>query len=199
MNRLSRSPPPLYFCREKQCCHEPKVGFVKPARTWRAQRFCCRVARSAWCRGLLSNPSRRRSRRRCDRRTGRSRTSHRSAACASMSRRTAMTKLNPALHRFALRLYEDLGIARVLLFGSHARDGAAPDSDYDLILVSNHFRSVPRMKRQVGLRRLFYSVGGRAPMDLICLTPEEFEDAARRDTLIAAVLPHAIDLLPEAA
>jgi predicted nucleotidyltransferase len=110
-----------------------------------------------------------------------------------------MIKLDPALLRFALRLHEDHGVARVLLFGSHARDGAAPDSDYDLILVSDHFRGVPRTKRQVGLRPLFYSVGGHAPMDLICLTPEEFEDAARRDTLIAAVLPDAIDLLPEPA
>ena len=110
-----------------------------------------------------------------------------------------MTKRDPALLRFALRLNVDLGVARVLLFGSRARDGAAPDSDYDLILVSDHFRGVPRTKRQIGLRRLFYCVGGHAPMDLICLTPEEFEDAARRETLIAAVLPHAIDLLPEPA
>lgn len=33
-------------------------------------------------------------------------------------------------------------------------------------------------------------------MDLICLTPEEFEQARHRITLVAAVLPEAIDLLP---
>jgi hypothetical protein len=32
-------------------------------------------------------------------------------------------------------------------------------------------------------------------MDLICLTPEEFEEASRRITLVSAVLPEAIDLL----
>jgi hypothetical protein len=33
-------------------------------------------------------------------------------------------------------------------------------------------------------------------MDLICLTPEEFENALHHITLVAAVLPEAIDLLP---
>ena len=32
-------------------------------------------------------------------------------------------------------------------------------------------------------------------MDLICLTPEEFEQARNRITLVAAVLPEAIELL----
>ena len=33
-------------------------------------------------------------------------------------------------------------------------------------------------------------------MDLICLTPEEFEEARQKITLVAAVLPETIDLLP---
>ena len=36
-------------------------------------------------------------------------------------------------------------------------------------------------------------------MDLICLTPEEFAEAQRRITLVAAVLPEAIELLPHMA
>lgn len=44
---------------------------------------------------------------------------------------------------------------------------------------------------------LFYDVGGNAPMDLICLTPEEFEQASKRITLVREVLPEAIDLLAE--
>ena len=42
---------------------------------------------------------------------------------------------------------------------------------------------------------MFYEVGGHAPMDIFCLTPEEFESAQDRVSLIAAVLPDAIDLL----
>ncbi|HUG16642.1 MAG TPA: hypothetical protein VMM78_16680 [Thermomicrobiales bacterium] len=36
-------------------------------------------------------------------------------------------------------------------------------------------------------------------MDLICLAPEEFELAKTRITLVATVLPEAIDLLSELA
>ena len=112
--------------------------------------------------------------------------------------RTALT-LDPALLRFAERLHDELGAERVLRFGSYARGTAYSDSDYDLIVVSRRFGSVPRHKRPIGLRRLFYEVGGKAPMDLICVTPEEFEQAQQRIGLISSVLPEAIDLLPVTA
>lgn len=34
-------------------------------------------------------------------------------------------------------------------------------------------------------------------MDLFCLTPEEFKEASEGITLIAAVLPEAVDLLTD--
>jgi predicted nucleotidyltransferase len=82
------------------------------------------------------------------------------------------------------------------LFGSHARGQASRDSDYDIIVVSPQFDGVERLRRHVGLRQIWYEVGGRGPMDLICVTPEEFTRARDRITLIAAVLPESIDLLP---
>lgn len=116
-----------------------------------------------------------------------------------MDRQSIVSGLTPPLIRFAERLRDELGAERVLLFGSHARGTAYYDSDYDLIIVASHFRSIPALKRQVGLREMFYEAGGHAPMDLICLTPEEFDSARSRVTLVAAVLPEAIDLLaPEA-
>lgn len=86
----------------------------------------------------------------------------------------------------------------MLLFGSHARGHARPDSDYDVIIVSPEFAGVRRRDRGLGLRDLFYEVGDHAPLDLICLTPEEFEQARHKITLVAAVLPEAIDLLRNA-
>ncbi len=35
-------------------------------------------------------------------------------------------------------------------------------------------------------------------MDLFCLTPDEFESARQQITLVAAVLPHSVSLLPVA-
>jgi predicted nucleotidyltransferase len=97
-------------------------------------------------------------------------------------------------------LRDRVGAEQVLLFGSHARGDAQHDSDYDLIVVSPQFEGLRRRDRAIGLRDLFYEVGGHAPLDLICLTPEEFDEASRRITLVSAVLPEAVDLLrPEAA
>jgi predicted nucleotidyltransferase len=102
-----------------------------------------------------------------------------------------------AVRRLAQRLHAD-GAEHVFLFGSHATGRAAPDSDYDLLIVSKNFEGVPRLRRHVGMHDIFYAVGGNAPLDLICLTPAEFEFAKGRITLVASVLPEAIDLLAEA-
>ena len=112
-----------------------------------------------------------------------------------MDNQSAVNGLDPALRRFAHRLQRDLGAERVLLFGSYARGSAHSESDYELIIVSPRFREMNPLRRSAGLRRLFYSEGGYAPMDLICLTPEEFELSKTRASLVAAVLPEAVDLL----
>jgi len=93
-----------------------------------------------------------------------------------------------------------LSAERVLLFGSRARGTADARSDYDFIIVSSHFGLVDFFERTYGLHELFYDSGGYAPLDFVCLTPEEFDAAKGRATLVAAVLPEAIDLLsPEVA
>jgi predicted nucleotidyltransferase len=115
-----------------------------------------------------------------------------------MARSPAQPRPPIVLTRFAERLRDQIGAERVLLFGSHARGHAQSDSDYDVIVVSPRFDGLRRRERGICLRDLFYEVGGHAPMDLICLTPEEFDEASRRITLVAAVLPEAIDLLRDA-
>jgi predicted nucleotidyltransferase len=110
---------------------------------------------------------------------------------------TALTANDRAARAFARRLHDDFDVEHVYLFGSQATGRAAPDSDYDFLIVGKHFETIPRLQRHYGLHELFYEVGGNAPLDLICLTPEEFENAKGRATLVGAVLPEAIDLLAE--
>jgi predicted nucleotidyltransferase len=104
-----------------------------------------------------------------------------------------------ALGEFASNLQREIGAERVLLFGSRARDQAHADSDYDLIIVSRRFADQSRRERPVALYRRWYEAGGDGPVDFICLTPEEFDDARTRISLIAAVLPEAVDLLAATA
>lgn len=100
-----------------------------------------------------------------------------------------------ALNRFAHALGDQFGATRVYLFGSRARGQERADSDYDLIVVSPQFAQVSPVNRSLGIRELWRAVGGYGPIDLICLTPDELESARHRITLVAAVLPEAIDLL----
>ena len=60
----------------------------------------------------------------------------------------------------------------IILFGSHARGEATEDSDIDVVIVSDKFREVKRPNRH---RPFFKILWHDRSVDLICLTPEEFE------------------------
>ncbi len=62
---------------------------------------------------------------------------------------------------------------KVILFGSRARGDFTKDSDYDIIVVSKDFQKIDFYERAVALYHL--KRGTPAAMDIICLTPEEFE------------------------
>jgi predicted nucleotidyltransferase len=110
---------------------------------------------------------------------------------------TALSANEIAARAFARRLREDLDAEHVYLFGSQVTGRAGPDSDYDFLIVSKRFEGISLLRRPVGLHDIYYAVGGTAPLDLICLTPDEFEVAKTRATLVRSVLPEAIDLLAE--
>jgi hypothetical protein len=112
-----------------------------------------------------------------------------------MARSTTQPTVERSLIDFAARLRSEVGATRVLLFGSRARGTHQPDSDRDLIIVSERFAGIEPPRRAIGLRALWREASGYGPMDLICVTPEEFARAQAGITLIAAVPPDAIDLL----
>src|SRR5919202_1156325 len=90
---------------------------------------------------------------------------------------------------FAQLLHEEMDATKVLLFGSQVTGKTHRDSDYDFIIVSPRFEGTPAIGRSVGLRSFWRRAGGDAPVDLFCLTPEEFERARGRINLLSAVLP----------
>jgi hypothetical protein len=109
----------------------------------------------------------------------------------------ALTEDRGAIRCFAQRLHDDLGFERVLLYGAFKRDFASTMWEYSLILVSSGFQGIDLSDRPAGLHDVYYDVGGNGALNLICLTPEEFESAKHRVTLVREVLPEAIDLLAE--
>ena len=61
---------------------------------------------------------------------------------------------------------------RIILFGSHARGDARPDSDYDLLLVVD----TDRPSWEVGIDARLAAMHIRVPMDFIVLTARELEE-----------------------
>jgi len=66
---------------------------------------------------------------------------------------------------------------KIILFGSHARGDAGPDSDVDLLIVMPVAGSKRGKAVEIGVA--LHDI--RVPKDLIVVTPEEFE--WRKDTI----------------
>ncbi len=81
------------------------------------------------------------------------------------------------IQRMVRRIVRDFHPERVILFGSHARGEAGPDSDVDLLVV------MPveglKHKKQVEIRVALHDI--RIPKDIIVTTPEDF--AWRKDVV----------------
>ena len=69
------------------------------------------------------------------------------------------------------RIVKKFNPDRVILFGSHARNQARPDSDIDLLIVMPVEGSV--WEKSLEVRRVLYGIP--VPKDVIISTPEEFE------------------------
>ena len=66
---------------------------------------------------------------------------------------------------------------KIILFGSHARGTARPDSDVDLLVIGPS--DLPRRQRQVRFRRALFGSG--VAYDLLALTPAEVELRLQRN------------------
>ena len=59
---------------------------------------------------------------------------------------------------------------RIILFGSHARGDAGPDSDVDLLVVMPFFGS--KLEKQMEIRLALRNI--QIPKDIVVTTPEDF-------------------------
>ena len=100
------------------------------------------------------------------------------AMAASRSKAKERTVSNDELIReMAARIVRQFDPDRIILFGSHARGDAGPDSDVDLLIVMP--LSGSRRKKAVEIGVALHDI--RLPKDVIVTTPEEFE--WRKDTI----------------
>ena len=89
------------------------------------------------------------------------------------------------------RLRERLNPLRVIAFGSRVRGDALSTSDLDLILVSPWFAQVPFLRRPVAVLEMLDYPGG---LELLCYTPEEFEQKRQELGIVRVALEEGITL-----
>ena len=78
-------------------------------------------------------------------------------------------KFDRTLARMVKRLVRQFNPDQIILFGSHARGTARPESDIDLLVVLPLSRS--KRTTQVEMRVALHDI--RVPKDIIVVTPEE--------------------------
>ena len=84
-----------------------------------------------------------------------------------------------------------LGSVQVIAFGSRVRGDALSSSDLDLIIVSPWFVSLPFLRRPGALLELLDYPGG---LELLCYTPEEFEEKRQEFGIVRVALDEGIAL-----
>jgi predicted nucleotidyltransferase len=89
------------------------------------------------------------------------------------------------------RLREEFAPLRVVAFGSRVRGDAITTSDLDQILVSPRFAAVPFLKRPV---LVLESLGYPGGLELLCYTPEEFEEKRQELGIVRVALEEGLTL-----
>ena len=95
-------------------------------------------------------------------------------------------KLLKELKQFASSIESDFPLDKMYLFGSRAWGKTHEFSDVDLLLVSKKFKGKRRLGRSPPL---YLRWDLDYPVDLICLTPDEFE----RKKKMIGIVQEAVD------
>ncbi len=94
-------------------------------------------------------------------------------------------KLNKTLNLMVKRLVKRFDPDQIILFGSHARGTAQPDSDIDLLVVLPITGS--KRAKQVEMRVALHDIA--VPKDIIVATPEQ---VSRQRNIVGTIIRPAL-------
>ena len=83
-------------------------------------------------------------------------------------------KKDPIISLFVNSVKKHIPLSKIILFGSRAKKKALSTSDYDFLVISPIFRKLEWEKRCAKIYKMKRNIP--AAMDIICLTPEEFNE-----------------------
>ncbi len=84
--------------------------------------------------------------------------------------RSAGRSMQSQIRKMVKRIVREFQPAKVILFGSHARGEAGPDSDVDLLVVMDC--KGPKREKQLAIRLALHEFP--IAKDIVVTTPEEF-------------------------
>lgn len=94
-----------------------------------------------------------------------------------MPRIAKKVNVQTLIDRMVKRIVKRFRPERIILFGSHARGDAGPDSDVDLLVVIDFEGS--KLQTMMELRGTLHGIG--VPVDILVTRPEDF--AWRKDVV----------------
>lgn len=95
------------------------------------------------------------------------------------------------LQVFKTRIDKDFSVKKMIFFGSRARGEEHEDSDIDLIIVSDEFKSLNFIKRAA---KMYDCWDLDYPVDFLCFTPEEFEKKTRGVSIVSEAVKEGIEI-----
>ncbi|HIG93514.1 TPA: nucleotidyltransferase domain-containing protein [Candidatus Woesearchaeota archaeon] len=102
-------------------------------------------------------------------------------------------KTDKIVNSFITMAEKNFSPCRAILFGSRAKGKSKKDSDYDFILISPRFRKWEWEERTARAYHAKRDIP--AAMDIICLTPEEFEIKKKQIGIIQEAVREGINIL----
>ena len=93
--------------------------------------------------------------------------------------------------KFVERLKKVYALDRVILFGSRARGDHFKTSDFDFIIVSKNFSSIPFLER---LSRMYDYWEEDVDVEAICYTPDEFSRKSREHGIVRRAVEESIGI-----
>ena len=93
--------------------------------------------------------------------------------------------LNDVVHEMVRRIVARFAPLRIILFGSHARGTAGPDSDVDLLVIMHVSES--RFATMLAIRECLHGIG--LAKDIVVATPQ---DVARDGDVVGTLLYPAL-------
>lgn len=95
------------------------------------------------------------------------------------------------IKNFAKKVRKDFSDAKIILFGSRAKNEELLESDYDVLIVSKNFEGINFFKRT---EKMYDYWNKKQALEAICYTPKEFNEKSTRMGIVSEAIKTGIQI-----